>query len=65
MRPVSEWDRYAHNTPTRAMQAPMYYRRANAAMIVYDITREKSFDEAQEWVKGQLCSYNVISEPAL
>lgn len=31
--------------------APMYYRRANAAMIVYDITREKSFDEAQEWVK--------------
>ena len=32
--------------------APMYYRRANAAMIVYDITREKSFQEAQEWVKG-------------
>ncbi|CAI8057134.1 Ras-related protein Rab-21 [Geodia barretti] len=31
--------------------APMYYRRANAAMIVYDITREKSFQEAQEWVK--------------
>lgn len=31
--------------------APMYYRRANAAMIVYDITREKSFQDAQEWVK--------------
>ena len=30
----------------------MYYRRANAAMIVYDITREKSFEDAQEWVKG-------------
>ena len=33
-------------------QAPMYYRRANAALIVYDITREKSFDEAKDWVKG-------------
>ena len=30
----------------------MYYRRANAALIVYDITREKSFDEAKDWVKG-------------
>ena len=34
------------------VQAPMYYRRANAALIVFDITREKSFDEAKEWVKG-------------
>ena len=32
----------------------MYYRRANAALIVYDITREKSFDEAKEWVKGMI-----------
>lgn len=31
--------------------APMYYRRANAAMIVYDITSEKSFEEAQTWAK--------------
>ena len=36
--------------------APMYYRRANAALIVYDITREQSFDEAKEWVKGQCLS---------
>ncbi len=34
--------------------APMYYRRANAALIVYDITREKSFDEAKEWVRGEM-----------
>ena len=34
--------------------APMYYRRANAAMIVYDVTRENTFEEAKEWVKGQL-----------
>ena len=33
-------------------QAPMYYRRANAALIVFDITREKSFDEAKDWIKG-------------
>ena len=31
----------------------MYYRRANAAMIVYDITRESTFEEAREWVKGE------------
>lgn len=30
--------------------APMYYRRANAAVIVYDITNSKSFDQAKEWV---------------
>ena len=31
----------------------MYYRRANAALVVFDITREKSFDEAKEWVRGR------------
>ena len=33
-------------------KAPMYYRRANAAIIVYDITQEKSFNEARDWAKG-------------
>ena len=33
----------------------MYYRRANAAVIVYDITSNKSFEEARSWVKGQDC----------
>lgn len=32
----------------------MYYRRANAAVIVYDVSSERSFQEAQEWVKGKL-----------
>lgn len=32
----------------------MYYRKANAAMIVYDITNEKTFDEAKLWVKGRI-----------
>uniref|UniRef100_A0A1X7TP29 Uncharacterized protein n=1 Tax=Amphimedon queenslandica TaxID=400682 RepID=A0A1X7TP29_AMPQE len=31
--------------------APMYYRKANAAVIVYDVNNEKSFQEAKEWVK--------------
>ncbi|XP_065885932.1 uncharacterized protein [Dysidea avara] len=30
--------------------APMYYRKANAAIIVYDITSSKSFEQAKDWV---------------
>ena len=43
------------------LQAPMYYRRANAAIIVYDITSENSFDEAMQWIKGTctLCALLV------
>ncbi len=29
----------------------MYYRNAAAAIIVYDITNEASFDVLQEWIK--------------
>lgn len=31
--------------------APMYYRNANAALCVYDITSKASFAKAQEWIK--------------
>ncbi|CCE86231.1 Piso0_005889 [Millerozyma farinosa CBS 7064] len=31
--------------------APMYYRNANAALCVYDITSRSSFNRAQEWIK--------------
>jgi len=31
--------------------APMYYRSAIAALIVYDITQNDSFNNAKEWVK--------------
>lgn len=30
--------------------APMYYRGANAAVIVYDITSLESFERAKKWV---------------
>lgn len=31
--------------------APMYYRNANAALCVYDITSRSSFQKAQDWIK--------------
>lgn len=31
--------------------APMYYRGAQAAIVVYDITNEESFSRAKNWVK--------------
>jgi len=31
--------------------APMYYRNANCAVVVYDITQEKSLDKAKSWIK--------------
>ncbi|KAJ2780876.1 Vacuolar protein sorting-associated protein 21 [Coemansia javaensis] len=31
--------------------APMYYRNAQAAVVVYDITRASSLDKAKAWVK--------------
>jgi len=31
--------------------APMYYRGAQAAIVVYDITNRNSFEKAKEWIK--------------
>lgn len=31
----------------------MYYRKANAAMLVYDITNPESFDDLRGWVHGE------------
>ncbi|KAJ1921340.1 Vacuolar protein sorting-associated protein 21 [Mycoemilia scoparia] len=31
--------------------APMYYRNAQAAMVVYDVTRQSSLEKAKAWVK--------------
>ncbi|KAI9322274.1 P-loop containing nucleoside triphosphate hydrolase protein [Dichotomocladium elegans] len=31
--------------------APMYYRGAHAAILVYDITSEESFDDVNAWAE--------------
>ncbi|PVU88928.1 hypothetical protein BB559_005318 [Furculomyces boomerangus] len=31
--------------------APMYYRNANCAVVVYDITQTTSFERAQSWIQ--------------
>eukprot|EP00731_Ephydatia_muelleri_P034143 Em0048g19a len=44
--------------------APMYYRRAQAAIILYDITNMDSFHKAKSWVKelqSQACPNTVIA----
>ena len=30
--------------------APLYYRHANAALVVYDITKEYTFRDAEAWI---------------
>lgn len=32
--------------------APMYYRGAHAALLVYDITSQESFEELSSWIEG-------------
>lgn len=33
-------------------QAPMYYRKSNAAMLCYDITNRETFEDMKSWVTG-------------
>ena len=42
--------------------APMYYRGAKAALVVYDITDHKSFEKGKDWVTElkQQCGSNLI-----
>lgn len=42
--------------------APMYYRGAQAALIVYDITSKDSFNKAQNWVRElqKQASSNIV-----
>ncbi|GME67938.1 unnamed protein product [[Candida] boidinii] len=45
-----------------ASLAPMYYRNAQAALVVYDITKPASFIKARHWVKElhEQASKNII-----
>jgi GTPase SAR1 family protein len=42
---------YRKNSQTNIYIAPMYYRGAAAAVVVYDITNPDSFAGAKSWVK--------------
>ena len=37
----------------------MYYRKANAAMLVFDITNPESFEDLKGWVLGR-CKLNSL-----
>ncbi|KAG8739639.1 hypothetical protein FRC10_005375 [Ceratobasidium sp. 414] len=41
--------------------APMYYRGASAAILVYDITSASSFDDVKVWIDGTHHSSGVLS----
>ena len=43
-----------------AALAPLYYRGAGVAVIVYDITSPESFTKAQYWVKVLSEDYNSV-----
>ncbi|KJE92475.1 GTP-binding protein rab11, variant 2 [Capsaspora owczarzaki ATCC 30864] len=58
---VQIWDT-AGQERFRSM-APMYYRGANAALLVYDITDEQTFDDIKSWVKE--LQHNVDSDIVL
>ena len=38
--------------------APMYYRNANAALLVFDITQQSTFTSIKSWVKGMFLRIN-------
>lgn len=42
--------------------APMYYRNAQAAIVVYDITNQDTFSRAKSWVKElqRMASPNIV-----
>jgi len=40
--------------------APLYYRGALAAILVYDVTDESSFDDIKIWLEGKLDSSSAF-----
>ena len=52
---------------TLKVQAPMYYRDADAIVLAFDMTNRQSFDDLQRWVNGtlrfNLCSARLTMTP--
>ena len=45
------YDSYGDDVYLREIQAPMYYRGANAAIICYDITSLASWNMVDSWLQ--------------
>ena len=45
----------------RGDKAPMYYRGANAALLLYDITNAATFDAVRGWLEGTIYFALVLS----
>jgi Ras-related protein Rab-21 len=41
---------YFSRTQRFKAMAPLYYRNANAALLVFDVTNHRSFEEVKSWV---------------
>ena len=39
----------------------MYYRGANAALLLYDITNASTFDDIRGWLEGMRSGFRFIS----
>jgi GTPase SAR1 family protein len=47
-----------------SFKAPMYYRGANAALLLYDITNASTFDDIRGWLEGMRSGLPFISPRA-
>jgi len=41
---------------------PMFYRNTSAALLVYDVTNQDSYNAIQHWVAGILSSKTILRE---
>lgn len=41
--------------------APLYYRKANAAVVMYDVSQGDSFRAAKSWVQGTTKAFHLLA----
>lgn len=49
------------STETFASQAPMYYRGAHAALLLYDITNASTFEDVKGWLEGMILVLQLLT----